>query len=193
MKGITVTYERFKEMMDMLTPCVGKDESRIVLTLIHMEVKNSEITAVSCDGYRIAVTQLPCVTTDIGYYDEFVFHIRPLKVPKCFSVEVQIADDKTSAEITFHGTKNGDETVKQTIPGGQFIEWRRVIPDIDPPEYEISFDPAYLADICKVFKGHKEITFRFSGKTKLALVTSGREEYYNRNTFAGLLPMRTLY
>ena len=109
---------------------VSENQARPIHTGILFEVDNDSITSVAVDGYRLALRRyLP--ETPLERTVKFVAPASALK-----EVE-KILDDTDEPAVIYLGTKHilftiGDATLVCRILEGEFLDWRRVLPQNNP-------------------------------------------------------------
>ena len=129
-KGIRVPQCELKAMISGTIFAVSENQARPIHTGILFEVDNDSITSVAVDGYRLALRRyLPEQTLE-----------RTLKfaAPAAAITEVEKILGDTEDPATFYpGSKHilftiGDATLVCRILEGEFLDWRRVLPQNNP-------------------------------------------------------------
>ena len=129
-KGISLPQLELKDMISGTIFAVSDNMARPIHTGILFEVSDESITAVAVDGYRLALRRwIP--DAPIGRTLKFVAPSAALK-----EVEKILSD--TDEPATFYlGTKHilftiGEATLVCRILEGDFLEWRKVLPQENP-------------------------------------------------------------
>ena len=129
-KGIRVPQNELKAMISGTIFAVSENQARPIHTGVLFEVDNDSITSVAVDGYRLALRRyLPEVSLE-----------RTLKfvAPAAALKEVEKILGDTDDPATFYpGSKHilftiGDATLVCRILEGEFLDWRRVLPQNNP-------------------------------------------------------------
>ena len=129
-KGIRVPQNELKAMISGTIFAVSENQARPIHTGVLFEVDNDSITSVAVDGYRLALRRyLPEESLD-----------RTLKfvAPAAALKEVEKILGDTDDPATFYpGSKHilftiGDATLVCRILEGEFLDWRRVLPQNNP-------------------------------------------------------------
>ena len=129
-KGIRVPQCELKAMISGTIFAVSENQARPIHTGILFEVDNDSITSVAVDGYRLALRR---------YLPEQSLE-RTLKfvAPAAALKEVEKILGDTEDPATFYpGSKHilftiGDATLVCRILEGEFLDWRRVLPQNNP-------------------------------------------------------------
>ena len=129
-KGIRVPQCELKAMISGTIFAVSENQARPIHTGILFEVDNTSITSVAVDGYRLALRR---------YVPEEPLE-RTLKfvAPAAALKEVEKILGDTEDTATFYpGSKHilftiGDATLVCRILEGEFLDWRRVLPQNNP-------------------------------------------------------------
>ena len=129
-KGIRVPQCELKAMISGTIFAVSENQARPIHTGILFEVDNTSITSVAVDGYRLALRR---------YVPEEPLE-RTLKfvAPAAALKEVEKILGDTEDTATFYpGSKYilftiGDATLVCRILEGEFLDWRRVLPQNNP-------------------------------------------------------------
>ena len=129
-KGIRVPQNELKAMISGTIFAVSENQARPIHTGVLFEVDNDSITSVAVDGYRLALRR---------YLPEESLE-RTLKVvaPAAALKEVEKILGDTDDPATFYpGSKHilftiGDATLVCRILEGEFLDWRRVLPQNNP-------------------------------------------------------------
>ena len=129
-KGIRVPQNELKAMISGTIFAVSENQARPIHTGVLFEVDNDSITSVAVDGYRLALRRyLPEESLERTL--KFVAPVAALK-----EVEKILGD--TDDPATFYpGSKHilftiGDATLVCRILEGEFLDWRRVLPQNNP-------------------------------------------------------------
>ena len=129
-KGIRVPQNELKAMISGTIFAVSENQARPIHTGVLFEVDNDSITSVAVDGYRLALRRyLPEESLERTL--KFVAPAAALK-----GVEKILGD--TDDPATFYpGSKHilftiGDATLVCRILEGEFLDWRRVLPQNNP-------------------------------------------------------------
>ena len=129
-KGIRVPQNELKAMISGTIFAVSENQARPIHTGVLFEVDNDSITSVAVDGYRLALRRyLPVESLE-----------RTLKfvAPAAALKEVEKILGDTDDPATFYpGSKHilftiGDATLVCRILEGEFLDWRRVLPQNNP-------------------------------------------------------------
>ena len=129
-KGIRVPQNELKAMISGTIFAVSENQARPIHTGVLFEVDNDSITSVAVDGYRLALRRyLPGESLE-----------RTLKfvAPAAALKEVEKILGDTDDPATFYpGSKHilftiGDATLVCRILEGEFLDWRRVLPQNNP-------------------------------------------------------------
>lgn len=129
-KGIRVPQNELKAMISGTIFAVSENQARPIHTGVLFEVDNDSITSVAVDGYRLALRR---------YLPEKSLE-RTLKfvAPAAALKEVEKILGDTDDPATFYpGSKHilftiGDATLVCRILEGEFLDWRRVLPQNNP-------------------------------------------------------------
>ena len=129
-KGIRVPQNELKAMISGTIFAVSENQARPIHTGVLFEVDNDSITSVAVDGYRLALRR---------YLPEDSLE-RTLKfvAPAAALKEVEKILGDTDDPATFYpGSKHilftiGDATLVCRILEGEFLDWRRVLPQNNP-------------------------------------------------------------
>ena len=129
-KGIRVPQNELKAMISGTIFAVSENQARPIHTGVLFEVDNDSITSVAVDGYRLALRR---------YRPEESLE-RTLKfvAPAAALKEVEKILGDTDDPATFYpGSKHilftiGDATLVCRILEGEFLDWRRVLPQNNP-------------------------------------------------------------
>ena len=129
-KGIRVPQNELKAMISGTIFAVSENQARPIHTGVLFEVDNDSITSVAVDGYRLALRR---------YLSEESLE-RTLKfvAPAAALKEVEKILGDTDDPATFYpGSKHilftiGDATLVCRILEGEFLDWRRVLPQNNP-------------------------------------------------------------
>ena len=129
-KGIRVPQCELKAMISGTIFAVSENQARPIHTGILFEVDNTSITSVAVDGYRLALRRyLP---------EESLERTLKFVAPAAALKEVEKILGDTEDPATFYpGTKHilftiGDATLVCRILEGEFLDWRRVLPQNNP-------------------------------------------------------------
>ena len=129
-KGVELPQNQLKEMISGTIFAVSENQARPIHTGCLFEVADDSITVVAVDGYRLALRRwMP--EGGIGRQMKFVAPAAALK-----EVEKILTD--TEDTCTFYlGTKHilftiGEATLVCRILEGEFLDWRRVLPENNP-------------------------------------------------------------
>ena len=128
--GVSLPQDLLKKMINECSFAVSTNESRPVYMGTLFEIENNVLTMVSVDGYRLALRR---------YLPEQALE-RTLKfvAPAAALKEVEKILGDTEDPATFYpGTKHilftiGDATLVCRILEGEFLDWRRVLPQNNP-------------------------------------------------------------
>ena len=129
-KGIRLPQRELKNMIAGTIFAVSDNMARPIHTGVMFEVENEAITAIAVDGYRLALRR---------YQPEEAVE-RELKfvAPSAALKEVEKILEDTDEDCTFYlGQKHilftiGDATLVCRILEGDFLDWRRVLPQNKP-------------------------------------------------------------
>ena len=129
-KGIRVPQCELKAMISGTIFAVSENQARPIHTGILFEVDNDSITSVAVDGYRLALRRyLP---------EEALERTLKFVAPAAALKEVEKILGDTEDPATFYpGSKHilftiGDATLVCRILEGEFLDWRRVLPQNNP-------------------------------------------------------------
>ena len=129
-KGIRVPQCELKAMISGTIFAVSENQARPIHTGILFEVDNDSITSVAVDGYRLALRRyLP-----EGSLERTLKFVAPAAALK--EVEKILGDTEDPATF-YPGSKHilftiGDATLVCRILEGEFLDWRRVLPQNKP-------------------------------------------------------------
>ena len=129
-KGIRVPQCELKAMISGTIFAVSENQARPIHTGVLFEVDESSITSVAVDGYRLALRRY----TPEEKLDRTVKFVAPAAALK--EVEKILGD--TEEPATFYpGSKHilfsiGEATLVCRILEGEFLDWRRVLPQNNP-------------------------------------------------------------
>ena len=129
-KGIRVPQNELKAMISGTIFAVSENQARPIQTGVLFEVDNDSITSVAVDGYRLALRRyLP---------EESLERTLKFVAPAAALKEVEKILGDTDDPATFYpGSKHilftiGDATLVCRILDGEFLDWRRVLPQNNP-------------------------------------------------------------
>ena len=129
-KGIRVPQNELKAMISGTICAVSENQARPIHTGVLFEVDNDSITSVAVDGYRLALRRyLP---------EESLERTLKFVAPAAALKEVEKILGDTDDPATFYpGSKHilftiGDATLVCRILEGEFLDWRRVLPQNNP-------------------------------------------------------------
>ena len=129
-KGIRVPQNELKAMISGTIFAVSENQARPIHTGVLFEVDNDSITSVAVDGYRLALRRyLP---------EESLERTLKFVAPAAALKEVEKIRGDTDDPATFYpGSKHilftiGDATLVCRILEGEFLDWRRVLPQNNP-------------------------------------------------------------
>ena len=129
-KGIRVPQNELKAMISGTIFAVSENQARPIHTGVLFEVDNDSITSVAVDGYRLALRRyLP---------EESLERTLKFVAPAAALKEVEKILGDTDEPATFYpGSKHilfsiGDATLVCRILEGEFLDWRRVLPQNNP-------------------------------------------------------------
>lgn len=129
-KGIPVPQRELREMISGTIFSASENMARPIHTGCLFEIADESVTVVAVDGYRLAlrryIPEQPLERTV-----KFVAPAAALK-----EVE-KILDDTDNPAVIYLGTKHilfmiGDATLVCRILEGEFLDWRRVLPQNNP-------------------------------------------------------------
>ena len=129
-KGIPVPQRELREMISGTIFSASENMARPIHTGCLFEIADDSVTVVAVDGYRLALRRyLP--ETALERTVKFVAPAAALK-----EVE-KILDDTDDPAVIYLGTKHilftiGDATLVCRILEGEFLDWRRVLPQNNP-------------------------------------------------------------
>lgn len=129
-KGIPVPQRELREMISGTIFSASENMARPIHTGCLFEIADDSVTVVAVDGYRLALRRyLP--ETPLERTVKFVAPASALK-----EVE-KILDDTDEPAVIYLGTKHilftiGDATLVCRILEGEFLDWRRVLPQNNP-------------------------------------------------------------
>lgn len=129
-KGIRIPQRELKDMISGTLFAVSENQARPIHTGCLFEVENESVTCVSVDGFRMALRR---------YLPEQSLE-RTLKfvAPAAALKEVEKILEDTDENVTFYlGRKHilftmGDATLVCRVLEGEFLDWRRVLPQNSP-------------------------------------------------------------
>ena len=129
-KGIRVPQNELKAMISGTIFAVSENQARPIHTGVLFEVDTDSITSVAVDGYRLALRRyLP---------EESLERTLKFVAPAAALKEVEKILGDTDDPATFYpGSKHilftiGDATLVCRILEGEFLDWRRVLPQNNP-------------------------------------------------------------
>lgn len=129
-KGIRVPQNELKAMISGTIFAVSENQARPIHTGVLFEVDNDSITSVAVDGYRLALRRyLP---------EESLERTLKFVAPAAALKEVEkILGDTDDPATLYPGSKHilftiGDATLVCRILEGEFLDWRRVLPQNNP-------------------------------------------------------------
>lgn len=129
-KGIRVPQNELKAMISGTIFAVSENQARPIHTGVLFEVDNDSITSVAVDGYRLALRRyLP---------EESLERTLKFVAPAAALKEVEKILGDTDDPATFYpGSKHilftiGDAMLVCRILEGEFLDWRRVLPQNNP-------------------------------------------------------------
>lgn len=129
-KGIRVPQNELKAMISGTIFAVSENQARPIHTGVLFEVDSDSITSVAVDGYRLALRRyLP---------EESLERTLKFVAPAAALKEVEKILGDTDDPATFYpGSKHilftiGDATLVCRILEGEFLDWRRVLPQNNP-------------------------------------------------------------
>ena len=129
-KGIRVPQNELKAMISGTIFAVSENQARPIHTGVLFEVDNDSITSVAVDGYRLALRRyLP---------EESLERTLKFVAPAAALKEVEKILGDTDDPATFYpGSKHilftiGDATLVCRLLEGEFLDWRRVLPQNNP-------------------------------------------------------------
>lgn len=129
-KGIRVPQNELKAMISGTIFAVSENQARPIHTGVLFEVDNDSITSVAVDGYRLALRRyLP---------EESLERTLKFVAPAAALKEVEKILGDTDDPATFYpGSKHilftiGEATLVCRILEGEFLDWRRVLPQNNP-------------------------------------------------------------
>ena len=129
-KGIRVPQCELKAMISGTIFAVSENQARPIHTGVLFEVDNTSITSVAVDGYRLALRRyLP---------EEPLERTLKFVAPAAALKEVEKILGDTDDPATFYpGSKHilftiGEATLVCRILEGEFLDWRRVLPQNNP-------------------------------------------------------------
>ena len=129
-KGIRVPQNELKAMISGTIFAVSENQARPIHTGVLFEVDNDSITSVAVVGYRLALRRyLP---------EESLERTLKFVAPAAALKEVEKILGDTDDPATFYpGSKHilftiGDATLVCRILEGEFLDWRRVLPQNNP-------------------------------------------------------------
>ena len=128
--GVSLPQNLLKKMINECSFAVSTNESRPVYMGTLFEIENNVLTMVSVDGYRLALRRyLP---------EESLERTLKFVAPAAALKEVEKILGDTEDPATFYpGSKHilftiGDATLVCRILEGEFLDWRRVLPQNNP-------------------------------------------------------------
>ncbi len=129
-KGVKIPQNILRAMIGGTIFSVSENQARPIHTGCLFEVENDSITMVAVDGYRLALRRY-FSDEPIGRTMKFVAPAAALK-----EVEKILGDTDETASCSL-GSKHilfeiGDATLVCRILEGEFLDWRRVLPENNP-------------------------------------------------------------
>ena len=129
-KGIRIPQQKLRELIGGTLFSASESMTRPIHTGCLFEIADSGVTVVAVDGFRLALRRW-LADAPIGRELKFVAPASALK-----EVEKILTDDGQDAEI-YLGSKHilfsfGDATLVCRILEGEFLDWRRVLPQNSP-------------------------------------------------------------
>ena len=129
-KGVSMPQDQLKEMISGTIFAVSENQARPIHTGCLFEVEETSITVIAVDGYRLALRRWISDSAE-GRKLRFVAPAAALK-------EVEKILNDTADPCTFYlGDKHilfsiGEATLVCRILEGEFLDWRRVLPENNP-------------------------------------------------------------
>lgn len=137
-KGISFSKEEFVSLVECGGMAAGIDESRPILSSVLIDMKGSEISAVSTDGYRLSKKKM--ARKEGGGDQQVLLPAKSLKeVTRIIAkgdakkVEIILSDELRQASIVA-----GDSVFLLRVIDGSFPDYHAIVPDTFSEE--ISFD-----------------------------------------------------
>ena len=129
-KGIPVPQRELREMISGTIFSASENMARPIHTGCLFEIADESVTVVAVDGYRLALRRyIP---------DQPLERTVKFVAPAAALKEVEkILDDTDDPAVIYLGTKHilfmiGDATLVCRILEGEFLDWRRVLPQNNP-------------------------------------------------------------
>lgn len=128
--SVSLSQKKIRSMISGASFCVSTVQARPILTGCAFELEGETLTAVSVDGYRLAMRQ-ETVENPYGHRMKFVIPAASLR-----EVERVLKDSDEPATLTL-GNKhilfeNDQIRLICRLLDGEFMDWRRVIPKDQP-------------------------------------------------------------
>ena len=129
-KGICVPQSELKAMISGTIFAVSENQARPIHTGVLFEVEDTTITSVAVDGYRLALRRYTS--------EESLERTLKFVAPAAALKEVEkILGDTDEPAIFYPGSKHilfsiGEATLVCRILEGEFLDWRRVLPQNNP-------------------------------------------------------------
>jgi len=140
-EGITVPAGVLVDAIDRVARAASRDETRPVLTGVHVRIAAEGLTMVATDSYRLAVAQSPLEDPPADPR-EAIIPARALQevsrlvgVAKAETVTIVLSESRALVRI-------GDIRLTSRIIDGQFPDHRQLVPDTF--EHEVTFDRGEL-------------------------------------------------
>lgn len=129
-KGIPVPQRELREMISGTIFSASENMARPIHTGCLFEIADESVTVVAVDGYRLALRRY----IPVQPLERTVKFVAPAAALK--EVE-KILDDTDDPAVIYLGTKHilfmiGDATLVCRILEGEFLDWRRVLPQNNP-------------------------------------------------------------
>lgn len=126
--GFTATMNAsdLKGMLNTVKYAIATDQTRIILTGVLLEVYADKMNAVALDGYRLALSQKPCVSDVVEEFEKCVIPGESLPVVAAAldgADEVNLESDGKQLRVW---TEFGQATTGLLI--GDYIDYRKTIP-----------------------------------------------------------------
>ncbi len=131
-KGIVIKSADFKKKLDKVIVSSAKDDTRPILTGILFQIKNSEITFVATDGFRLSVNTMDLKGSGVDSIEEKVI-IPSRSLSELQKVISELSAESFSIEIDKHSKQvifvfSGME-MSSRILDGEFPPYQQIIPN----------------------------------------------------------------
>jgi DNA polymerase III sliding clamp (beta) subunit (PCNA family) len=140
----------FKQMIDGVKHCVGKEDYRPILQYIQIAVKDDTVTAYALDGYRAGKTQIKLKEPNADKFICFIkpFPFKPLK-NGINTVVIETGDNNTYVEVI---TEFGKVRYSFKYPEGKYIDIEKIFEENKDHDRELGMSAHYVAQACRALQ-----------------------------------------